>query len=94
MQIGSDPELMLNGMETYLWEDRESFTGTRIISTKPIAVFAGARCTYVPAGRGYCDHLFEQIPPTATWGKNFLTASLAEDQETSIESLLHKPQRL
>ena len=77
VQIGSDPELTLNTVETYLWEDRESFTGTRLISNKPLAVFVGARCTFVPKGKGNCDHLYEQIPPTAAWGTNFLTASLA-----------------
>ena len=77
VQIGSNPELTLHTMETYLWEDTDSFTGTRIISNKPLAVFVGARCTFVPKGTGNCDHLYEQIPPTAAWGTNFLTASLA-----------------
>jgi RHS repeat-associated protein len=52
-------------------------TGTRISSTAPVAVFGGNTAAYVPVGFGAADHLIEQIPATATWGVNFLTAPLA-----------------
>jgi len=35
----------------------------------------GHTCTNVPIGVQACDHLVEQIPPTAVWGTHFLSAS-------------------
>ena len=75
-QIGSDV-IRLNKMETYLWVGTNDITGTKIISNRPIAVFSGHQCTDVPLGIGACDHLIEQVPPTAIWGSNFLSASLS-----------------
>ena len=46
------------------------FTGTTITSSKPVAVYAGNQCTYV-GGCPACDHLYEQIRPTNTWGKQY-----------------------
>jgi hypothetical protein len=52
-------------------------SGTEVTSTKPVAVFGGHICANVPNNSTYaCDHLVEQIPPTSTWGKEFLTVPL------------------
>lgn len=51
-------------------------SGTVITSTKPVAVFGGQSCANVPAGFAFCDHLVEQLPGTATWGKSFQTVPL------------------
>ena len=72
VKIGSNAPVMLNKMETY-WI--ESTIETPIYSNKPIAVFAGSRCSNIPRGKRFCDHLYEQLPPSYFWGKNFLTAS-------------------
>ena len=52
-------------------------SGTTISSDKPVAVFGGHQCADVP-DKNYpaCDHLVEQLPPTSTWGKEFLTVPL------------------
>ncbi len=69
--------ITLNSMETYLIaSDTNDLTGTRITSSKPLSVFSGSDCAQVPRGRGSCDHLVEQVPPTVTWGSKFLVASL------------------
>ena len=75
LQIGSEI-VDLNKMETYFWES-DSFTGTRFTSNRPLAVFVGNPCSFVPRDDGYCDHLTEQVPPTALWGKRFMSASFA-----------------
>ncbi len=54
-----------------------SLSGTLITSDKPVAVFGGNRCASIPAGFGACDHIVEQLPPTETWGKSFVTIPLA-----------------
>ena len=62
----------LNRMETLYLQD---VVGTRVQSSKPVSFFAGHTCTNVPIGVQACDHLVEQIPPTAVWGRHFLSAS-------------------
>lgn len=52
------------------------FTGTRIVSNKPIAVMSGNRCASVPVGVSSCDHLVEQLPPVRQWGKTFVAVPL------------------
>ncbi|MCX7929420.1 MAG: IgGFc-binding protein [Chlorobi bacterium] len=51
-------------------------TGTRIRSSKPIAVFSGHTCAYVPPGVKACNHLVEQLPPVNTWGKHYYIGKL------------------
>jgi hypothetical protein len=48
-----------------------SMTGSPIESTKPIALFGGSECSFVPAPLAYCDTLHQQIPPFAQWGSEY-----------------------
>ena len=60
-------------------------TGTHIVSNQPISIFSGHECAYSPPTQGVqCDHLVEQIPPTATWGRIFLTAPSADRKTGDI----------
>ncbi len=49
-------------------------TGTRVRGTnnKNFALFGGHVCANV-IGCGYCDHLFDQLYPTPSWGSEFVT---------------------
>ncbi len=50
----------------------EELTGSPIESSKPIGVFGGSRCTYVPFdGIQACDILHQQIPPLSQWGAEY-----------------------
>lgn len=69
--------IILNRMETYLYEMRNETTGTRIVTNKPVSFFSGSQCTYVPSQVLFCDHITEQFPPTITWGSRFLSASFS-----------------
>ncbi|MFY9151625.1 MAG: PKD domain-containing protein [Prolixibacteraceae bacterium] len=51
-------------------------TGSRIVADKPVAFFSGAKATSVPETGNSYDHLFEQIPPTITWGREFYVVPL------------------
>jgi PKD repeat protein len=57
----------------------EDLTGSSVASNKPIAFFSGSKATAIPFS-GYTnfsyDHLYEQIPPTITWGKEFYVVPL------------------
>ena len=46
-------------------------SGTSIVSDKPLTVVSGHKCINIPL-IVYCGHITEQIPPTVTWGTNFL----------------------
>lgn len=74
----------LNQGETYLLRDlagagfsgAPDLTGSIITSTKPVAVFGGNRATFIPSQFFAADHLVEQLPPTNTWGRDFITMPL------------------
>ena len=74
VQIGS-AVVHLSRMQTYLFEDTNDITGTKVVSNKPIVVYPGNQCTFIPATIRYCDHITEQVPPTAIWGSQFISAS-------------------
>ncbi|MCX6154666.1 MAG: IgGFc-binding protein [Candidatus Kapabacteria bacterium] len=66
----------LNRGETYQVQSSGDLTGSYISSTgncNKFAVFSGTRCTNVDQNCGSCDHLYEQMFPTVTWGKEFIT---------------------
>ena len=68
----------LDSGETYLLGSPvNDATGSVVESSKPVAVFGGAECTNVPSTAFACDHLVQQLPPTSTWGTDFLTVRLA-----------------
>lgn len=52
-------------------------SGSLITADQPIAVFGGHQCANIPQGFRACDHIVEQLPPTSTWGKSFVTMPLA-----------------
>lgn len=53
-------------------------TGSYIVSDKPIAFFSGVKATSIPETGSSRDHLFEQIPPTNTWGREFYIVPLEQ----------------
>lgn len=73
--------VVLDAGEAYQFQaagTNEDLTGTEISSDKPVAVFGSHVCAFVPPGQFACDHLVEQMPPTDTWGNQFVTAPLAQ----------------
>ncbi|MCB0711233.1 MAG: IgGFc-binding protein [Ignavibacteriae bacterium] len=50
-------------------------TGTLIESDKPVALFSGHNCAYVPTNMyKACNLLIEQLPPVNSWGKRFIAS--------------------
>lgn len=54
----------------------EDMTGARITASKPVSVFGGHTCAFVPFGNPACDHLESQLFPLETWGTKFVAAPL------------------
>ena len=80
--------IILNKMESYLYETSSDNTGTRVLSNKPVSFFSGSHCTNIPAHIGDCDHITEQFPPTVTWGTHFLSASFLSRMSGDIYRVL------
>lgn len=78
---GTPYNISLNQGQTYQLIATESgadLSGTIVTSDKPVAVFGGHQCANIPDVNTFaCDHVVEQIPPPATWGKSFVTVPLA-----------------
>lgn len=53
-------------------------TGTRISADRPVAVFGGHVCAYVPYTSQACDHLEVQLAPIQTWGLGYVSAPMAD----------------
>ncbi|AKV01077.1 hypothetical protein AKJ09_07740 [Labilithrix luteola] len=49
----------------------DELTGSPIESNKPVGLFGGATCTFVPESVQACDILQQQIPPLAQWGSEY-----------------------
>jgi hypothetical protein len=49
-------------------------TGTEIEADKPVGVFGGHNCDFIPFDKWACDHLEEQLFPLTAWGKHYVGA--------------------
>ena len=74
---GIEYSFIVNRLQTVYIGSVRDLTGTRIVTNKPVSVFSGHECGYVPSSSyGDCKQLIEQIPPTTYWGKTYYTAPL------------------
>jgi len=53
-----------------------SLTGSLITADKPVAVFGGNRCTNIPYGMSYCDHIEHQLFPRVAEGDRYIVGKL------------------
>ena len=49
----------------------DSPSGSRIMTNKPVGMFGGSPCTFIPADFQYCDTTQQQIPPFSQWGTSY-----------------------
>ena len=63
--------------QVYYYETTANLTGALVSSNKPVALFAGTNCANLP-GSAACDHLVEQLPPTQSFGQNFIVLPSGE----------------
>ena len=73
---GQEVSLTLNRLQTLYLEDIDDLSGSRVVSNKPLAVMSGHECGTIPGNLSFCDHLVEQLPPTTTWGRTFITGPI------------------
>ncbi len=63
--------------QVYYYTTTTSLAGALVSSNNPVALFAGADCANLP-GSSACDHLVEQLPPTQSFGQNFIVLPSGE----------------
>jgi hypothetical protein len=89
--------IILNKGQSYQVQSNNSnifgqgdLTGSYILASEPIAFYSGALSTSVPystAQDNSRDHLYEQIPPTNTWGREFYVVPLQQRQKDTYRIL-------
>ncbi|KAJ8332925.1 hypothetical protein SKAU_G00418210 [Synaphobranchus kaupii] len=70
---GDEITVELKPYESLQIQSIHDVTGTRVLSTLPVAVSSGHTCTWKFSK---CDHVYEQLMPVKNWGKSFLVAPL------------------
>jgi len=59
-------------------------TGTEIVAEKPVAVFGGHNCTFIPYNKWACDHLEEQLFPLSAWGRHYVGARAVSTSDPNM----------
>lgn len=85
-------EFSLDQMQTLLLIGSNDLTGTKITSNKPLTVISGHECANVPFENSGCEPFAIHVPPSATWGSNFLLAPYAGRDTTSTYRLISEEQ--
>ncbi len=69
-----EPDFMtkITRFQTFTEYRESDLTGSIIDSDKPVAVYAGAECRFVPFNEWACDHLEQQLFPFQNWGSAFV----------------------
>jgi hypothetical protein len=71
-----DTIVLMKG-ESFLFMRPWDISGVVITGSKPVSIFSGVDCADIPYNSSRriccCDHLYEQVPPTTSWGKTFIT---------------------
>ena len=73
---GAPINVALGAGETYKYAGGSTdLTGSTVVASAAVAVFAGHECAQVPAGVTACDTLLEQMIPTDKLSKTYLLAA-------------------
>ena len=73
VERGQGHTVTLHRLQTLLViKSSADLTGTRIVSDRPLSVLSGHECGNVPSNLESCDHVGVNVPPTTTWGREFM----------------------
>jgi len=74
---GEQALITLNRGDDFHLKNFYDLSGSAISSNKPVGVYSGHDCAFVPNGRtSWCNRLIEQLPPVNLWSKKYLTTPL------------------
>ena len=85
-QSGRSHTYIISKMQTvYVSAYLKDLTGTKIVADKPLSVISGHECAFVPRHTMACDHLVEQVLPTALWDTKYYVAPLASRKSYTLK---------
>lgn len=84
IEAGTLKNFTLHRMQTLFISSSGDLTGTRITSNKPLSVVSGHECSAVPSFTSGCEPLAVFVPPSITWGTDFLLAAFAGRNTGSV----------
>ena len=85
-QSGRSHTYIISKMQTvYVSAYSKDLTRTKIVADKPLSVISGHECAFVPYLTWACDHLVEQVLPTALWGTKYYVAPLASRKSYTLK---------
>ena len=84
IEAGQPVTVTLDQLQSLYISSVPDLTGSRVVTNKPVSFIVGHECGNIPFDATFCDQMSEQIPPTATWGFNFLTAPIANRRGMDI----------
>lgn len=70
---GSKMTVKLKPFETLQIQSQDNLSGTKVVSQLPVAVSSGHSCAQKYTS---CNHVYEQLLPVNSWGKEFIIAPL------------------
>lgn len=70
---GSKMTMKLEPFETVQIQSQDNLSGTKVVSLLPVAVSSGHSCAQKYTS---CNHVYEQLLPVNSWGKEFIIAPL------------------
>ncbi|KAK2830492.1 hypothetical protein Q5P01_018423 [Channa striata] len=70
---GSKMTMTLQPFETVQIQSKDNLSGTKVVSRLPVAVSSGHSCAQKYTS---CNHIYEQLLPVHSWGKEFVIAPL------------------
>ncbi|XP_053123555.1 IgGFc-binding protein-like [Hemicordylus capensis] len=71
----------LDAFQAIQLQSSADLSGTRVESTKPVAVLSGHSCAKKNTA---CDHVVEQLLPVSSWGTTFLVPPLSFQSQSDI----------
>lgn len=71
---GSKMTIDLKPYESVQLQSTHDLSSSRVSSKHPVAVFTGHSCAW---HLSKCDHVYEQLLPTSSWGKSFIVPPLS-----------------
>ncbi|XP_072275340.1 uncharacterized protein [Pyxicephalus adspersus] len=86
---GDTYSFSLQGHQVIQFQTFSELTGTRVVSSEPVAVFSGNKCHYGPTTK--CDVIFEQLEPVKNWGTSFVLFPLANNTKDIIDIIAASP---
>lgn len=70
---GSKMTIKLDAFESVQIQSQDKLSGSKVLSRLPVAVSSGHSCVQVDTA---CNHVYEQLLPINSWGKEFIIAPL------------------